>query len=214
MIRSARLREAAIRALDEGRLSWRVTDQYGRPCNGGSGPALPIGRWSPRVEVALCKSGWHTTDEPHRWRGCRLWLVEGRGRCDAGEGGNKRAWEQIRPLAEALPEECLDPKLLVRCAPSLRYADLRGVCLSGAYLRGADFRGVCLSGADLRGADISGANLRGANLTDANLRGANLCCANLTDANLSGANLRCVDLRGADLSGWERGPDGYARRTP
>jgi hypothetical protein len=36
--------------------------------------------------------------------------------------------------------------------------------------------------------------------------------ANLTRANLSGANLYGANLYGANLDGWERGPDGCARR--
>ena len=44
------------------------------------------------------------------------------------------------------------------------------------------------------------------------LYGANLGGADLYGANLGGANLGGAYLYGADLEGWERGPDGYARR--
>ena len=56
-------------------------------------------------------------------------------------------------------------------------------------------------------ANLGGANLYGANLGGVNLRSANLYGANLRSVNLYGAN-----LDGANLGGWERGPDGYARR--
>ena len=46
-----------------------------------------------------------------------------------------------------------------------------------------------------------------------NLSGAYLSGANLSRADLYGANLSRADLSGADLGGWERGPDGYARRV-
>ena len=42
--------------------------------------------------------------------------------------------------------------------------------------------------------------------------GADLEGADLEGADLEGANLYGVNLRGAIMPGWERGPDGYARR--
>ena len=69
-----------VTAAKEDRLSWRVTDQHGRSCNGGSADPLPIRQWSPVVEnPVICESGWHTTNAPHHWHGYRVWLVEGRG---------------------------------------------------------------------------------------------------------------------------------------
>jgi uncharacterized protein YjbI with pentapeptide repeats len=85
--------------------------------------------------------------------------------------------------------------------------------LRGAYLRGAYLRGANLGGADLREANLSGADLRGANLRGADLSGADLREANLSGADLRGADLGGADLSRADLGGWERGPDGYARRV-
>ncbi len=55
--------------------------------------------------------------------------------------------------------------------------------------------------------------LYGAYLYGADLSGANLSGANLYGANLYGADLYGADLSGANLGAWERGPDGYARRT-
>ena len=255
-------------ALAEGRLSWRVTDAQGRPCNGGDAEPIPLGEWSPTIEdAALCRRGWHTTSDPVRWRGSRVWLVEGDGL--VGEDGDKRAWQRIRPLAEVDPRRSICRRIQVASTrPNLHGADLRGADLRGAYLaeanlteanlsgtylhganlRGADLTGANLTGAslakanlhgaDLRGADLRradlrwaylaeadlhGANLRGAYLAGAYLAGANLRGADLTGANLRGAYLDRADLRGAYLAraylrgaylaGWERGPDGYARRV-
>ena len=110
--------------------------------------------------------------------------------------------------------------------------------LSGAYLSGAYLYGADLYGADLRRAYLSGADLSEANLSRVNLSRVNLRRADLSRVNLSGADLRRADLSGADLSGaalygadlsgaylsgadlyganlweWERGDNGYARRT-
>ena len=102
----------------------------------------------------------------------------------------------------------------------LRYADLRGADLSGAYLPaadlcgadlsgaylpaanlcGADLRETCLQHAYLQYADLRSADLRRANLRGADLWGADLRNANLRIANLWGADLRCANLRGAILN--------------
>ncbi len=67
-----RLLDAARLARSEGRLDWRLTDASGRPANGGSAEPLAIGEWSELVEnVKLCSRGWHTTNDPLRWGGCR-----------------------------------------------------------------------------------------------------------------------------------------------
>ena len=122
-------------------------------------------------------------------------------------------------------------------------ADLRRAYLSGADLRRADLSGADLSRVNLSEANLSRANLSGADLSEANLSRVNLSRVNLRRAdlsrvNLSGADLRRADLSGADLSGaalygadlsgaylsgadlyganlweWERGDNGYARRT-
>ena len=159
-ITSRRLRAYAERALREGRLSWRVTDQHGRPANGGEAEALKVGTWSKRVRPELCRSGWHTTSEPHRWAGCRVWLVEGR---EPGtRSGDKRVWGQVRPLGEVDPVRCLDRSVLVRCRANLSGANLSRASLSGASLVGANLSRANLIGANLGGANLSGADLSGA----------------------------------------------------
>jgi hypothetical protein len=229
-------------AHKEGRLRWRVTDQHGRPSNGGSADPLPIGEWSPKVaDPQICHRGWHTTTNPLQWAGCRVWLVEISG-FEGGTEDDKTCSARIRPLAEVDPQRCLDVRIYVRCGADLRGANLRGASLTraylrganllgaglrgaglrGAYLRGANLRGANLRGASLRGADLRGADLRGASLRGAYLRGANLRGANLRGASLRGADLRGADLRGADLysadltgadlGGWEREPSGFAQR--
>ena len=188
----------AATALAEGRLSWRVTDAQGRPCNGGDAEPLPLGEWSPTIEDAvLCRRGWHTTSDPVRWQGVRVWLVEGDGL--VGEDEDKRAWKRIRPLAEVDPQQSICNRIRV----AAMRPNLAGANLTVAYLTGANLSGANFARAYLRGANLARAYLRGANLTGADLRGANL----------AGADLRGADLTGASLDGWERGPDGYARRV-
>src|SRR3990167_6234747 len=155
-------------AFAEGRLAWRCTDSEGRPANRGKAEPLPIGEWSPRQEPVLCKSGWHTTSEPHRWMGQAVWLVEGREL--GGIDDDKSVWAQIRPLARVDPATCTDPQVLVRAS---------GGNLQEASLRGADFREADLRGASLRRANLQGANLWGANLWRADLRGTSLWGADL-----------------------------------
>ena len=186
------LLDAADKALAEGRLSWRVTNKEGRACNGGQAGPLALGEWSRTIAPKCCQAGWHTTTTPHRYRGQRVWLVEGAGARD--ECGDKTAWERVRPLAEVDPSLCADAQIFIRCAPTLRGADLRNADLKGADLWGAD-----LWGADLRSAKLWSANLSYANLSYANLRRANLRRANLRRANLRGATLRGADLRDATL---------------
>ena len=196
------LLDAAEAALGEGRLSWRVTDQHGRPANGGSADPIPIGRWSRAVEKPqICRQGWHTTADPLRWRGCRVWLVEGAGLVESD--GDKLCWRRIRPLGEVDPQTSgqFDPQIWLRCSPILRGADLSGADLSGANLRNTDLFGANLRDADLFGANLRGADLRCAYLCNTDLCGADLRGANLHDADLCGANLRNTNLFGADLRG-------------
>ena len=216
-------REWAATALAEGRLSWRVTDAQGRPCNGGDADPIALGEWSPTIEdAAICIRGWHTTSDPLPWRGSRVWLVEGAGL--VGTEGDKSCWRRIRPLAEVDPRQSICQRVWVAAMrPNLRGAylggaDLSGADLRGAYLRGADLRGAYLRGADLggaylRGADLHGADLSGADINEADLGGADLSGADLRGAYLRGADLRGAYLRGADLGDWDRGPDGFARRV-
>jgi len=191
-------KEWAATALAEGRLSWRVTDAQGRPCNGGDADPIPLGEWSPTIEDAvLCQRGWHTTADPLQWRGSRVWLVEGARL--VGTEGDKFCFERIRPLAEVDPRQSICQRVRVAAMRTNLYgADLRGAYLAGAYLAGADLTWAYLAGADLTGACLARADLTG---------------ADLSGADLAGAYLRGADLAGVDLAGWERGPGGFARRV-
>jgi len=197
-----RLLKYAEKAQKEGRLAWRVTNQHGCPCNGGHANPLSVGVWSEKVDdPQICKRGWHTTSDPLKWRGLRVWLVEG-GEC-FGRDGDKLIWDRIRPLAEVDPEKCIDRRIWVRC----NYSDLNRANLSHADLSHADLYGADLSHANLAHANLAHADLNRANLARANLYGADLNRADLSHANLYGANLAC-----ANLYDWERGEDGFARR--
>ncbi len=60
-------------------LFWR-SGADGKPCNGGSGPAVYPGLVG-RIDgkASLCKRGFHATAIPSKWNGSRIWLVELRG---------------------------------------------------------------------------------------------------------------------------------------
>jgi hypothetical protein len=204
------LRETAYQAMKEGRLWWRCTDQHGRPANGGSAePLTQPGQTSEAVAPIICKSGWHVTSQPHRWMGCRVFMVEGIGK-QGDQKEDKTVFEQIRILAEVDPEECLAASVRARCGrkdltradlqfANLRNADLRRANLTRAYLTDANLTDANLTRADLTGANLTGAYLTGADLTDANLTRADLTDANLTRAYLTGADLTGADLTGAYL---------------
>jgi hypothetical protein len=142
--------EWAATALADGRLSWRVTDAQGRPCNGGNADPLPLGEWSPTIEDAvLCSRGWHTTSDPIRWRGSRVWLVEGDGL--VGTETDKQCWRRIRPLAEVDPRQSVCKRIAAAAMrPNLSWANLTGADLRWANLTGANLTGADLTGADLR----------------------------------------------------------------
>ena len=149
------------RALRDGRLYWRVTDQHGRSCNGGKQIRLDPptadgpGAWAAPVdgEIRICSRGYHATTDPIRWAGCRVWLVEVAR--VLGRVKDKIVCRTLRVWAEVDPEACVDVRIWVACQrPNLRWADL-----SGAYLGWADLRGANLRGADLGLADLSGSYL-------------------------------------------------------
>jgi len=93
------------------------------------------------------------------------------------------------------------------------FADLRGVDLTFATLRRATLRLANLTAAVLHGADLRDATLTGAYLAGAYLADAHLGGADLTGADLHGADLTDAILAGARMPGWERGPDGVARKA-
>ena len=136
------------KALDEGRLSYKVTDQNFQASGGGSfdyRPYLPTddkpGEWLPEIaNPEECVRGWHFTLDPLMWPGCVVFLVETK---EAMTQSQKQAFSTGRLLKRIWHDEVIDPRLWVKVkAPYLR----------GAYLRGADLRGAYLTGADLTGA--------------------------------------------------------------
>ena len=202
------IQKIAARALDEGRLFWCVTDQYGRPCNGGDKTqridppkGQKPGAWSVPVEdPRICSCGYHVTTKPWAWAGSLVWLVE----VDAvlATQGNKLLVQRRRALACVDPDHCVDLSIFVAASrPYLEDANLRDANLRDADLRGADLRGANLRDANLRDANLRGADLEGADLRGADLHGADLYGANLEGANVYGANLHGANLYGANLEG-------------
>ncbi len=202
----ARLRECVAQG---DAIAYWTSDAHGRPTNGGTcdgWAAYPGMVQTLPLPTGLCGPGaLHATMQPHRWAGCRVWVVALRG--DVLRVADKfRACER-EILGEVFPEEAMDESVGVRLGrKDLRGAYLRGAnlsraSLSRANLYGADLRGANLTGADLPGADLAGADLAGANLSYADLSRADLSRADLSRADLSRAHLRGADLRGADLSG-------------
>ena len=116
----------------------------------------------------------HATRDPHRWAGCRVWIVALIGeRIDGSDHKSAALCREI--VGEVLPEDASDLRVAVRVG-------IRN-----------------LAGANLAGANLYGANLAGANLYGANLIRANLDRANLDRANLYGANRLPTD---AAIPGW------------
>jgi hypothetical protein len=172
------------KALAEGRLFFRITDQNGNSCNGGdrSFKADPCsknipGQWMKKItQISICSTGYHCTLDPVKWYGSRVCLVE----VDTVKerSADKIVCSSFREIEVVIPENCTDIRIYVACKKP--------------YLMKED-----LAGADLSEANLSGANLRWTNLSGANLSEANLRWANLSGANLSGANLSGADLSGA-----------------
>jgi len=183
-------------------ISYWCSDQHGYPANGGSSEPVYAGfiqEISGPLEICT-PNALHATTFPHKWKGCRVWIVALFG--EVQKEGDKLGALKREILGEILPNECLDDSIGVRIGrKDLSGANLSGANLSGAHLSGADLNGANLSRAYLSRAYLSGADLRGANLIRANLIGADLRGAYLSRAYLSGADLRGADLRGANLSG-------------
>jgi hypothetical protein len=124
--------------MNTDKLFWVVTDQYGRPCNGGNREErLEIGKWSPRIDdVKICKRGYHCTTDPLRWAGLLVWLVE----VDeiVGMENDKVVCHTRRPISCVDPAQCVDVRIWVAASrPYLRGADLRGADTEG-WERGPD----------------------------------------------------------------------------
>ncbi|MCH8962178.1 MAG: pentapeptide repeat-containing protein, partial [Bacteroidetes bacterium] len=82
-----------------------------------------------------------------------------------------------------------------------KYADARGLDLSGAQAQDAYWARVDFNYADFYDADLSKASLREAILHGAQFRETDLRDAVLVKAKCDQANFKLADLRGADLSG-------------
>ena len=139
------------KALDEGRLAYKVLDQNFQASGGGTfdyRPHLPSDN-----KPEECVRGWHFTLDPLVWPGCVVFLVETK---EAMTRSHKQAFSTGRLLKRVWHDEVVDLRIWARIKyPDLRYADLRSADLRYANLRYAD-----LSYADLRSADLSSADLR------------------------------------------------------
>jgi len=190
---SKKVQARVRKVLKEGAiLAYWNSDAQGRPAN--HKPEHPE-QWTAapglvqkvRGPLQVCgPHALHATLTPHKWAGCRVWLVALWGEVQSAEDKLGSLKREI--LCEVFPEDAIDPSVAIRIGVKN------------------------LSRANLSRANLSRANLSRANLSRANLSGANLSGANLSGANLSGANLSGANLYGADLGDWERGPDGYAQR--
>ena len=136
-------------------------------------------------------------------------------RTEQGAAGAPYQQESIAVIAALLraTETGQFQKLLadgLAYAPSLRYADLQGCNLNGAYLSGERLgRQIDLSDADFYDADLARASLKGskaqrtvfyhATLTNTVFERADLVDADFRDADLTGADFRDADLTGADF---------------
>ena len=152
--------------LDQGvEIAYWNSDAYARPANGGTGntqvyPGLVQEIPGP---LKLCGSGaLHATLHPHKWTGCRVWLVALFGSVQKEQ--NKLGALKREILGEILPEEAIFDAGLA-CRLGIKN-------FSGANLSRADLSRAYLSRADLSRANLSGAILSGANLYGANLSGA------------------------------------------
>jgi hypothetical protein len=89
---------------------YKVTGKNGESLHGGdltwSLPTEENGVWTPGAwaevegEIVVCSNGLHLTTEPSKWyrTGCRLFVAEGEGDCDAEE--DKIAFRRARLLRE------------------------------------------------------------------------------------------------------------------
>jgi hypothetical protein len=137
------------RALSEGRLFWRVADQYGRSCNGGdrtfqlaSGTIKKPGPWAPKIAcVEICSRGYHATSDPLRWQGLTVELVEVDEVC--GRQGDKIVCHTMRSLGRVDPLQCVDARIFVAASRTyLTGANLTDASLTRAYLTGANLTGA------------------------------------------------------------------------
>jgi uncharacterized protein YjbI with pentapeptide repeats len=202
---SKRQRDHLLRLIRTGAtIAYVVTDQHGRPCNGGTNtrknqlyPGLVQEVKGP-LELGTARA-LHGTYEPHRWSGCRVWVAGFVGEIARDKDEIAALCREI--VGEVFPECAFSASVGVRIGRK----DLAGEDLRGAYLANADFLWANLERANLAGADLSRAYLAGANLAGTDLSGAcvmnaRLDGAKLARAYLAGANFQRVDFRQADLA--------------
>lgn len=178
-------------------LAYWCSDQFGRPCNGGTGPAVTPLEIQTETGGSICEPGTlHATLLPHRWKGSRVWIVALE---NPVSDGGKFGAKQRAIIGEIYPEEAINGQV--------------GARVGSKNLAGADLDGACLAGADLGGADLRGACLRGADLAGAYLGGAEIGATDLAGADLGGAYLRGAYRPANDLPGWTADETGCLRRV-
>ena len=173
--RLGELRRAERRDPTSTWLAYWCSDHHGRPANHTC--ETDPREWTARPGLMQEVPGplkpcsahaLHATREPHRWQGCRVWIV-----ALLGERRNDDKGAALRReiVGEVLPEDCHGaPQVGVRIGRK----DLSGASLDGASLVGARLVGASLDGARLDGASLVGARLDGARLVGARLDGASL----------------------------------------
>ena len=146
-------RNRLIERIDQGWLIlYWCSDQHGYPANHTCDE--PVQAHSGLIETVsgplqLCSEhALHATLFPHRWKGCRVWVVALKPDFEHEKDKSGSLCREI--IGEILPKYCIDPSIGVRIGRK---------DLSGANLSWADLSRANLSRADLSGADLAWANL-------------------------------------------------------
>ena len=219
-------RDALRTAINRGDLiAYWNSDAHGGPANlppDASHPPVPVWAYPGLVQTVvkgpleLCSDrALHATTEPHRWRGCRAWIVALKSPWQDDNEPTKYGALRREIIGEVLPEHAPDPSVGIRIGrkdlsgANLSRADLFCANLSGANLFCANLSGANLSRANLSSANLSSADLSSADLSSAYLFSADLFRANLSSANLSGANLSRADLSDAKRRRSDSVPAGW-----
>ena len=140
------MQEVICKALDEGRLAYKVLEQNFQSCNGGTfdwrgylpGDTTP-GPWLPEIkDCQMCETGYHFTLDPLIWPGCVVFLAEVK---ESFTKSAKQVFGTGRLLKRLWPGEVINLRIWVRLKyPFLRNADLRNANLRNANLGNADLR--------------------------------------------------------------------------
>ncbi|NIR30337.1 MAG: hypothetical protein GWN84_13715, partial [Gammaproteobacteria bacterium] len=96
-------------------IGYWCSDQWGRASNGGDTSVYVSRGLVQEVggPLELCtRHALHATSEPHRWRGCRVWIVAlfGERQTEGAKCGALR--REI--IGEILPGDCIDPSIAIR----------------------------------------------------------------------------------------------------